>query len=175
MKKIVIALMSVVILSCSSSDSGSSDTTSLNLVTGINFRQNADDASFGLGNPNILVNNKFVIYPNPANDVVMITSEQNVTDVWIVPGNAKKIHQDVSFNTILNNNLYSEEALVSKADFAVNGQSSESLGLNISQLQKGYYRVFVKIGGQIYWDNLYKNGSNGGSEAEIATLINFWN
>jgi hypothetical protein len=43
--------------------------------------------------------------------------------------------------------------------------------LNLDQLTAGYYRVYVKIGGILYWDNIYIPDGN----FVIDDLINFWN
>ena len=163
-------------ISCSSDETATNptDSTALNLVTGINFRQNFDDPPLELGNLNNFVDNKFVIYPNPANAAVYLSSSQNVTDVWIVPANPEKIYQDVDFSTILNSNLYNEQSIISNSSFSLTGQSSTNLSLNTASLPEGYYRVFVKIGGEIYWDNLYKyTGSS--SPEQLAAFISFWN
>ncbi len=175
MKKNLLILISVLSLSCSSDDNSTPSNTDMNLVTGINLRQTAEDIGLEFGNPNILVNNKFVAYPNPANNVVFIASQENITDVWLVRGNPKKIYQNVNFSSILNNNLYTEQSIITNADFALNGQSSAGISLNISTLEKGYYKVFVKIGGQVYWDNLYKYEEDGTNEAQFDAIFNFWN
>jgi hypothetical protein len=104
MKKTIFILLTILTISCNNSDEtiNPTNSTAINLVTGINFRQNFDDQPLELGNPNILVNNMFVIYPNPANATVFLSSTQNVTDVWIVPASPEKIYQDLDFSTILN-------------------------------------------------------------------------
>lgn len=175
MKKTIFILFTILTISCNNSDEtiNPTNSTDINLVTGINFRETADDPSFELGNPNILINNMFVIYPNPANLTVILSSTQNITDVWIVPASPEKIYQDLDFSTILNTNLYNEQSIISNSNFSLTAQSSTNLSLNIGTLATGYYRVFVKIGGNIYWDNLYKN--NGSSPEQMAEIVNFWN
>ena len=146
-------LISILSLSCNNDETHNPDKTALNLVTGINCRQTSDDITLRLGNPNVLVNNKFVIYPNPVNEVVYILAQENVTDIWLVPANPEKIYQNVNFNSILNTNLYTEQSIVTNSDFSLNGQSSNGISMNIGTLQKGYYRIFVKIGGIIFYDS----------------------
>lgn len=175
MKKSLLMLLSVLSLSCSSDDNNNPENTNMNLVTGINLRQTAEDIPFEFGNPNILVNNKFVAYPNPVNNVVNIASQENITDIWLVRGNAKKIYQTVNFGSILNNSLYPEASIITSSQLSLNGQSSEAIGLNIGALEKGYYKVFVKIGGQIYWDNLYKYDEGESNEDQFNAMFNFWN
>jgi hypothetical protein len=175
MKKKALFLIAILSLSCSNNENSNPEDTALNLITGINCRQTADDLPLELGNPNILVNNKFVIYPNPANEVVYISAQENVTDVWIVPANPLKIYQNLNFSSVLNTNLYTEQSIVSNSDFSLNGQSSNGFSMNIGTLEKGYYKVFVKIGGIIYWDNLYKFENDGDNEEQFNEISNFWN
>lgn len=174
MKKKLLFLISILSLSCSNDETSNPDNTALNLVTGINFRQTPDNIPLQLGNPNVLVNNKFVIYPNPANEVVNISAEENVTDIWLVPANPEKIYQNVNFSSILNTNLYTEQSIDTNSDFSLNGQSSNGISMNIGNLEKGYYRIFVKIGGVIYWDNLYKYENQGNNEEQFNAISNFW-
>lgn len=174
MKKTIILLILILALSCNS-DNDQTNNTSLNLVTGVNFRQSPDDLSLQLGNPNVLVNDKFIMYPNPAIETLQIVTQENVSDIWIVTAKPEKIYQDLDFSNVLNTNLYSEQSVIYNSEISLNGQSSDNIAMNIEGLEKGYYRVFVKIGGVLYWDNLYKNDDQGNSEEHIASLINFWN
>ncbi len=176
MKKGLFIFISILALGCNNDKTNPlTAKTAISLVTGINFRQNFDDLSLQLGNPNVLVNNKFLIYPNPANETFTIVSQDNVTDVWIVPANPEKIYQDVNFSTLLNTNLYSEQSINSNSNFSLSGQSSNNMSVNIATLAKGYYRVFVKIGGKIYWDNLYKYENQGNNEQQLTLITSFWN
>lgn len=176
MKKGLYILITILTLSCNNDGANDlTDKTSLDLVTGINFRQNFDDLPLQLGNPNVLINNKFVMYPNPAIETFFIMAEENVTDVWIVPASPGKIYQDEDFGSVLNSNLYTEQSIITNSDLSLNGQSSNNISVNIGSLERGYYRVFVKCGGEIYWDNLYKLGNEGNTEEQVNAIINFWN
>jgi hypothetical protein len=175
MKKGLLILLSILALGCNSDETSVTDKTALSLVTGVTFRQNFDDPPFQLGNPNTFVNNKFVIYPNPAIETAFISAAENITDVWIVPANAEKIHQTVDFAGILNTSLYPQQSILANSDLTLTGQSSNNINLDLESLEKGYYRVFVKIGGEIYWDNLYKYDDAVNHEADMNAIINFWN
>lgn len=177
MKNKLFLLISILALSCNKDETNNpTDKTALNLVTGINCRQTLDPDEIGLqlGNPNVLVNDKFKIYPNPANESVYISAQENVTDVWLVSAKPEKIHQDVNFNSILNIDLYSEQSIISNSNFSLNRQSSNSFKMNIGTLAKGYYKVFVKIEGKIYWDNLYKYENQGNNEEQFNKINDFW-
>ena len=175
MKKKLFILISILAISCNKDETDvQTDKGSINLVTGINFIQDIDGTVLKLGNPNILVNNNFLLYPNPANESVYILAQENVTDVWFVSANPEKIHQDVNFGNILNTNLYTEQSIISNSNFSLSGQSSNSFKMNIGTLAKGYYKVFVKIGGKIYWDNLYKYENQGNNEEQFSKINDFW-
>jgi hypothetical protein len=174
MKKGIWLVLAVFLLGCSKDESTKTDRVAMELVTGINLRENIEDTPMVLGNPNIFIENKFVMYPNPAMQAVNFLTEQNAQEIWFVPAFAEKIHQDVNFNTILSSSLYSEASIATNSVFSVNGLTSNQLVLNIESLEPGFYRVFAKIDGQIYWDNLYK--PTGDPEVdELEMLVNFWN
>jgi hypothetical protein len=175
MKKPLFILISIWAISCNNDETNNqTDKNSINLVTGINCRQTSDDSGLKLGNPNILVNNKFLLYPNPSNESVYILAQENVTDVWFVSANPEKIHQDINFTNIFNSNLYTEQSIISNSTFSLSGQTSNSFKMNIGTLAKGYYKVFVKIGGKIYWDNLYKYENQGNNEEQFNKINDFW-
>lgn len=177
MKKIIFILISILTFSCNKDETiYPTGKTALNLVTGINCREteNPDEIALKLGNPNVLVSNKFFVYPNPAKKFVYISAQENITNIWIVPAKPEKIYQDENFISILNTNLYSEQAIISDSNFSLNGQSSKNYSINTEAFAKGYYKVFVKIGGIIYWDNLYKYENQGDNEEQFTAISDFW-
>lgn len=175
MKKKLFILISILAISCNKDETNTpTDKTAINLVTGINCRQTPDDTGLKLGNPNALVNSKFLLYPNPANESVYILAQENVTDVWFVSANPEKIYQDVNFSNVLTTNLYTDQSIISNSNFSLSGQTSNSFKMNIGTLAKGYYKVFVRIGGKIYWDNLYKYENQDDNEAQFGKINDFW-
>lgn len=175
-KKIILLFVLIIIISCNSDENNNiTDKTDLNLVTGFYGRETGEDPPIKYGNPNIFINDKFVIFPNPVTNFFSIKTDKSITNVWFVPANAEKIHADVNFNNVLNSNLYSEASIASQSKFTLSAESASFLSLDVRTLQKGYYKVFVKIDGQIYWDNLYKYGNEYGNESQFETLYNFWN
>ena len=73
MKKRLFILISILAISCNKDETDiQTDKSSINLVTGVNLIQDTNDTGLKLGNPNVLVNNKFFLYPNPANESVNI-------------------------------------------------------------------------------------------------------
>jgi hypothetical protein len=178
MKKTIFILLLILTISCNKEENvvpNITDKTYIKLITGINFRQNFDDQVLQYGNPNVLVNNMFIIYPNPAIESVVIQAEENINAVWLVKANPEKIHQEINFNNVLNTNLYNEQLINSISNLSLTSQSSNNIVMNIDTLEQGYYRIFVKIGGVIYWDNLYKYENGGNNEEQFDAFSNFWN
>ncbi|WP_338376577.1 hypothetical protein [uncultured Flavobacterium sp.] len=175
MKKLLLIILSIFTLnSCNKNDDNDEiDATTIDLITGINFRQTFDDTPLSLGNPNNHTNNIFVIYPNPSIDFLSIASNENITKVWIMPGNPNKIHQQTDFSTIYSPNTYTESQIQTKSLLELNDLNSTNVLIDLNSLNTGYYRVFLKINDAIYWDNIYleKNGD----ENSINEIINFWN
>ena len=173
MKNITIIFALLIITSCSNDDENNISTTETNieLVTGINIRDSGSSASIQLGNPNVLTDNQFIAYPNPPAGALSLSASENISDVWITPANAEKLYLQADFNSILNSDLYAESLIESNAEMEFINLNSTNLVLNLENLTSGYYRVFVKINGTLYWDNIYIPESN----FEIDDLINYWN
>ncbi len=82
-----------------------------------------------------------------------------------------RIYQQTDFNSILNSDFYAESEIELNAEIKFTGLNSTNLVLNLENLTSGYYKVFVKINGNLYWDNIYIPEDN----FEIDDLINYWN
>lgn len=172
MKNVFYACFVLLALSCSSDSDSATDQTAIDLVTGVTFRQTPDDLPQTFGNPNVRVNGQFVLYPNPAHQVILLQSQEPISAVWIVPAHAEKIYQSVDFSAVLNASTYSEATLNSHATLSLSGQSNNTITMTIDSLTEGYYRIFVKINGALYWDNLYVDPVN--TEEHMAEVIGFW-
>jgi hypothetical protein len=174
MKKIILFVLVVSIFSCKNDDSNNqTDMLNINLVSGINLRETADQVPLRFGNPNIFVSNQLVVYPNLAYEVINIYSQNVITDVYFISGWPEKIHQNVDFNDILNSGVYAESTISGLSTLKFNGTDLFST-FNISNLEAGYYRVFIKTNNQFYWDNFYKTNSPT-SNTQIENISTFWN
>ncbi len=173
MKKLFLSLISVFIFGCDNdnSEDNSSAETKINLVTGINIRSSIVSAPIRLGNPNVNNNDNFIPFPNPPIGTLFITSNDEISDVWIVPSTAERSFQQVDFDKILSSDIYPENEIDSQSELKFLNQNSTDLTLNLENLDIGYYRVFVKIKGTFYWDNIYASDGSLG----IEELIDFWN
>lgn len=173
MKKMTIIFALLLFISCSNDDDNNNSTseTAVELVTGINIRNSEFSQPTQLGNPNVFTNNQFIAYPNPPAGALSLQAIENISDVWITSANAEKIYQQTDYNSILNSDLYTQSLIESNAEMDFPNLNSTNLVLNLESLTSGYYRVFVKINGNLYWDNIYIPESN----FEIDDLINYWN
>ncbi len=168
---IILALL--LFISCNNDDekNNSANETDIDLVTGINIRSSEFSGIIQLGNPNVLTKNQFIAYPNPPNGALSLVSSENISDVWVTPANADKVYQQTDFNSILNSDLYSETQIESDAELEFPNLNSTNVILNLENLKSGYYKVFVKINGTLYWENIFVPNNN----FEIEDLINYWN
>ena len=172
LKTILIIFTIIIFIGCNNDDdSNSSSETDIELVTGIDLRSSDYSLPLRLGNPNVYRNNQFVAYPNPTSSVLNISSSVNISDIWIIPADAKKIYQNFDFNSVLDSDLNEETLIESNAEVELLDLNSFNLAINLENLTSGYYKVFVKINGNLYWDNIYIPDSN----FEINDLENFWN
>lgn len=173
MKRITLIFVLLIIFSCSNNDdnNNSGSETNLELVTGINIRNSEYSTATQLGNPNVLVNSQFVAYPNPPNGILRILASENITDVWLIAANAKKTNQQTDFSSVLNSNLYPQSLIETNSQIDFTDLNTINLTLNLENLNSGYYRLFVKINGALYWDNIYILENN----FDIQDLINYWN
>ena len=173
MKKLSFSLLLLFILSCDNNydaENTGNDATRLDLVTGVHIRSSANAPEIQLGNPNITMNTDFRLFPNPPIGTVFLTSVRAIEEVWITEGNAEKSFQETDFSVLLHPNLYTEDDIDSQAILKFSDQNTGNITLDLTDLNIGYYRVFVKIDGNLYWDNIYVSD---GSVA-IEQLIVFW-
>lgn len=174
-KRPVLVMAILMAMSCNKKDDTGKtdlpDETALSLVTGINARETPDQLPLTLGNPNVLTLSTLSVYPTVPRSIINIASNNTITSVWIIPATAEKIYQEVDFGNVLNSSLYAESELETTSIISLNNQSSNVLSVDLESTPTGYYRVFAKISGVIYWDNIYVLDDS----EEIEDLIDFWN
>ncbi len=163
-------LLFAFIVSCDS-DNGNEGGLNINLVTGIRVVQSQDSPPFTYGNPNILTQG-MAVFPNPAigNFFVQSFNTAEIANVWIIPGSPNKSFNTVDFTHILNSSTYGEDEIESNSILSFNGPNSGSLLIDVTNLDSGYYRVFVKIGDEFYWDNIFIANDN----ENIQDIEDFW-
>ncbi|MEO9510691.1 MAG: hypothetical protein ABJN84_03600 [Flavobacteriaceae bacterium] len=166
----------LVLISCDSgsenSNNLSSDETKIDLVTGIILKQSISGPSILLGNPNTFDDN-LLIFPNPPIDAIFVEQTENlpISEIWIVPAVEEKLFQSVDFSTILNSELYTDVMLDSSSQIKIDNLQSSNITIDLSNLSTGYYRLFVKVEGGLFWSNIYLNRDG----IAIEELTDFWN
>ncbi|PKV52722.1 hypothetical protein ATE84_4842 [Aquimarina sp. MAR_2010_214] len=148
------------------------DKVDILLMTGMYLRADINDEPLLYGNPNIN-NDGVMISPNPMREVFNITSftADKISKVWIVEANPQKKHQDVNFSEALKNVTYDESELTRLARLTSGGLDSKNVTINIEDLQPGYFRVFIKTGKSLRWDNIYISNGN---DISIEDIVSFW-
>lgn len=170
MKKWFSVILVLVFMGCDSDDLGGG-AAQLDLVTGLMARSSAQEPATVLGNPNVRNGNLFHIAPNPSTDNVVLFATENIDQAWIVAGKPLRKYKEVDFTTLLDASLYTDAEIAGKALKSYPDLNSQQVMLNVGELAAGYYRVFVKINGQLYWENLYFSADG---STDLQTLVNFW-
>ena len=56
----------------------------------------------------------------------------------------------------MTSNLYSESDINEKSELKLDLSETGKINqINVESLKGGYYRLFAKINGQIYWENIF--------------------
>ena len=169
MKKYLIILLLIIGISCSG-DEENLEPTDINLVTGIDMKAFEESMSTRLGNPNTFNHDQFSVSPNPVKNYLRIKSVGKMTDIWILPGKSSNSYKGTDFQQLLSSDLYSENTIADKSVLKLVDLDWSEFALNIESLNPGYYKVFIKINGNIFWDNIYVTNDN----FELKDLINYW-
>jgi len=119
-----------------------------------------------IGNPNVKIGDppngssssfSVVVYPNPA---------VNWCHVHIISPNEDEIKQVWLTRATASEQLYNSVGILNMNAIKIGGYplfqsevSGHDVGLDISKLEDGFYRVYVKMDGLLFYDNLviYKN------------------
>lgn len=176
MKKTLLVLLSFIIFSCNNEDDIEddkeqiTDKTEMMLVTGINLLPGSGPSPLRLGNPNIFIDKSMLtIFPNPVVKVLNMESREVITDVWLIKATPEKIYQDVNFGTILNSSTYTETEVSTASLLKVNDNETKNVYLNLENLEKGYYRIFIRTNGILMWDNLLYLDNE-----KIQEIVDYW-
>ena len=155
--------------SCNDADNNS-NSTAINIVTGMNLIDNVGNNVGVIGNPNVLDNTGFAIYPNPAINVLTIVGTPAAKNIWILKGVPTKSFGNTNFGDVLKTNMYTSSEIKSKSIFEIEDIVTNNLKIDLGRFEQGYYRVFIELeDGTIHWDNIYFRASQSGIND-----INFW-
>jgi len=181
------SLLILLILTSCSNDQADIRGTEMDapVLTGFNFRDDDGNPLNTLGIPNVrtVLNTndiktscKIVVYPNPARDNVSVAlyfPNKNATAyIWLVKGTVtdELLNYSVDgnmLNLVVQGNpvvQYSFEITEVNSNSGEGGikppggsERSNSVALNLSTVPEGYYRIYVRIGDALLYDNIIVN------------------
>lgn len=177
-------------------------TKEIDIVTGITVRKNISDSPIIYGNPNSF-SEKMVLYPNPVISTLKMQTSDNITNLWIVPATPELKTQEVDFSKILSSNFFDEKDIISRSIFSEQFDVEENnelsianvdsevddevtlsvaefdlnkeISLNLRDFNPGYYKLFIKIDNDLFWD-IFFIPSDAEKEESLRTdiLEDFW-
>ncbi len=185
MNRIIVLFILSILLGCSKDDDSQTSESNIDseiidenlegaqnifLATGIQLRQSRNDAPLKYGNPNIKMNG-VVVSPNPVigNFMIETINLDNINSVWILKAKPEKKYQNENFEEILKTVSYKDNVLDDAAQLSVKNLTANNVLVNVEDLEAGYYRVFIKVGESLNWDNIHINGEGADSLEEIAS------
>lgn len=150
---------------------------SLNIVTGVEMRDESGAAISKVGNPNIK-KGETSVFPNPSTgEVNAFILNGFLEEVWILEASQNKDFANEDFADIFSSHEVSLDSISDKKimDFGFPGQDIRGVNLNLDNLETGYYRIFYRTAAdEILWDNLKIDKSTDPNE-RITNLIDEWN
>jgi len=131
------------------------DYTSIDALTGLRLTDTNGQAIGLWRDPNDKPGNTSV-FPNPNSGAVFVFSPEPIQTIWIL--NADCIHDEINEDIIsLAESLSFDTTQINDIDiqqYPANG--TNQLNLNLSDLTKGFYRLFLELdSGEINWHNIY--------------------
>ena len=153
---IILLALSFSFISCGDTqDEESKDYQSIDAITGLRLID-ANGQPLGLWrDPNDKPTNVFA-FPNPNNGAVFIFSEVPMENIWILNGDCFIDSMNTDIIT-LSQSLEFESSDIDAIDIQQYPvDNATQLTLNLSDLTKGFYRLFVQLNnGEINWQNIY--------------------
>jgi hypothetical protein len=110
-----------------------------------------------VGVPNVILEKKslpysLIVFPNPAENSCMINlrpfSDGINKKIWITPAEFEKPIPENAITLGMNN------IRVGGMPVYQNEFTTEAIRINISSFEEGYYRVYLKVEGELFYDNL---------------------
>jgi hypothetical protein len=168
MKISILILISVVLINISCEDPPEDpikDYSSIDVITGLRLTD-VNGQALGLWRtPNDNPVNTFV-FPNPNNGVVSVFSPDPINTIWIL--NVDCLNEELASDQItLAQLVYFGPEDIDKIDIQqFPGNGTNQLNLNLTDLSKGFYRVFIELDSEVIipWHNIY-------IDPEISTFV----
>ncbi len=179
MRLFILWLSAISIFACQKpSDATPEDTTqssanALDIVTGVILRD-YDGATRGqVGNPNVKVGST-LLYPNPAQGQIAVSSDVAIIKIWLVKAAMDKNFRNENFMARFRQFDYPEPELDKKSLRMMTVMRAQNLALRLTDFPAGYYRVVYKLGnGALHWDNLYIHEEDSYEKA-VKKLFHDW-
>ena len=157
MKTSIFTFISLILLLSSCSKDKDEPKSYDNIITGFIFRNDVGYAIGQIGNPNIKITNgetiQVVSYPNPSRAIINIYISNIETDTPIKIAITKGLFKEDADVDIINYTSLSEitsdiifEDIIDNKNFSI----------DLSSFDDGYYRIFVEINNDVYYDNIKK-------------------
>ncbi len=148
--------------------------TEIRQITGIALKEEAYDEPIILGNPNVK-SYQVTATPNPVNDFVSIRSVfignyPQISDVWVIKAELKKVSQDIDFEKELEDTNFEIKNLDAIAELKISDLNKDKVLIDLTDFDPGYYKVFALMDGEQYWDNIFIQDGN----TSINDLESFW-
>lgn len=172
MKKLILMVIVLTLfISCGDNDEEDFDPTRLDIVTGLNLKNDAGQPIVSWGNPNVTLTTSVVLFPNPAIDILRVQASTGIINIWIVNGFPSRRFFDTNFSQVFADNPFQQGEIEASASRTFDNLNGNNLTLNVSDISQGYYRLFVQLqNGSIISDNIYIDRSGNPD----LTGINFW-
>ncbi len=160
-----------IFMSCGDSDDEDFDPTRLDIVTGMNLKNDLGQAVEVWGNPNVSSTSSVIVFPNPAIETLRVQANTGIQNIWIVNGFPSRRFFDTNFAQVFADNPFQQVEIEAVASRTFDNLNGNTITLNVSDIAQGYYRLFVQLqNGTIILDNIYIDQSGNPD----VTGINFW-
>ncbi|MEM8508593.1 MAG: hypothetical protein AAF717_12225 [Bacteroidota bacterium] len=173
MRRLFSTVFLLLVVACSNDDdSANDDPSDIRWVTGVRLVQSGGSPPIIAGNPNVL-GQKILIFPNPAIGTFFVDTSlsETISGVWVRPGTATKSFDNIDFTEVLGSTLYQKSEIEANSVLSFPNTNTSNLSVDVSDLDSGYYRVFVEIDGAFYWENIFVANTN----ESVQEIIEFWN
>ena len=172
MKKwITLLFVLTLFIGCGDNDEEDFDPTRLDIVTGLNLKDNFGQAAGRWGNPNVTVPTSVVAYPNPVRDALTVRATTGIQNIWIVNGLPSRNFPDTNFTQVFADNPFQQSSIEAVASRSFDNLNGNNIAINLEGISQGYYRLYVQLqNGSIISDNIYIT-QTGNPDLEG---INFW-
>lgn len=153
----------MLLFSCNNEEATVGGAMAIDIVTGVRYFDENGSAISKTGNPNVTNNDFLKVFPNPINGFLYVECNQCTSfEFWLVGARKDTTYSDFDFTAL--EFEFSDEILDSKQLYSGTSTSEKAI-IDFVDLEKGYYRLFLKDGRQNNLvENIYFDPSQTGNE-----------